>query len=402
MESILNSLPSDFKTLSAAFQMPALQDQVNTIILRLLESKSFGELRKFWKKQGGKDFQRHLDNAFYQSIQDQRMELAELLLANGANSNRNGICLSYAIKRELVDTVEFLLACGAEIYEYNECNAWKQNNCEILQLLTIYGASFKRFRYDKLSKALVAADVQSVKTLVARGAPFDFRGSSALLTAIYTARISGYQRHIQFRKGGDRRSIFGVTVRRAEKSTLDIVKLLLDNGADVHANGDLAIIEASRKGLFNLVKLLVKYGADIYAQSGQLFENLTDFRFDRPVIRRFLVEQTRIKPSPLLSYLESPQEKYGFEIDPVSVCEELLKRAAPFLNHEKNVAEAALATGQYKILAVLHSYGIEIEQREERYQKALIEGNEELAEILKEPALRQKFSRASDFDPCFN
>ena len=46
-----------------------------------------------------------------------------------------------------------------------------------------------------------------------------------------------------------------------------IVKLLIDNGADITAEDNYPIIAASKYGDFLTVKLLIEYGADITAQN---------------------------------------------------------------------------------------------------------------------------------------
>jgi ankyrin repeat protein len=49
----------------------------------------------------------------------------------------------------------------------------------------------------------------------------------------------------------------------------ETVKLLLENGADIHASYDEAIREASCKGHFEIVKLLLENGANIHACNDQ-------------------------------------------------------------------------------------------------------------------------------------
>jgi ankyrin repeat protein len=48
---------------------------------------------------------------------------------------------------------------------------------------------------------------------------------------------------------------------------LDVVKLLVESGADVHPYDNLAIRHASRNGHLAVVKLLVESGADVHAQN---------------------------------------------------------------------------------------------------------------------------------------
>ena len=50
---------------------------------------------------------------------------------------------------------------------------------------------------------------------------------------------------------------------------LDIVKLLIDYGADIRAQYNQSIISASYNGHLSIVKLLIELGADIHAQNNQ-------------------------------------------------------------------------------------------------------------------------------------
>ncbi len=48
-------------------------------------------------------------------------------------------------------------------------------------------------------------------------------------------------------------------------ATAEVVKLLLDAGANIHAWGDAALLWAVENGHAEVVKLLLKSGADVHA-----------------------------------------------------------------------------------------------------------------------------------------
>ena len=50
---------------------------------------------------------------------------------------------------------------------------------------------------------------------------------------------------------------------------LDIVKYLVENGADIHAENDYALIWASNYGHLEVVKYLVENGANIHAENDE-------------------------------------------------------------------------------------------------------------------------------------
>jgi hypothetical protein len=53
----------------------------------------------------------------------------------------------------------------------------------------------------------------------------------------------------------------------SENGHLEVVKLLLENGADVHANNEYALRWASENGHIEIVKLLIEKGADVHADN---------------------------------------------------------------------------------------------------------------------------------------
>ena len=59
-------------------------------------------------------------------------------------------------------------------------------------------------------------------------------------------------------------------VLASENGYLEIVKLLLKNGANVHAENDYALIWASRNGHFEVVKLLLKNGPKVHVKDNSL------------------------------------------------------------------------------------------------------------------------------------
>ena len=52
----------------------------------------------------------------------------------------------------------------------------------------------------------------------------------------------------------------------SQKGHFEVVKLLLDAGADIHTDDDYALRWASRKGHFEVVRLLLANGANVHAQ----------------------------------------------------------------------------------------------------------------------------------------
>ena len=60
-------------------------------------------------------------------------------------------------------------------------------------------------------------------------------------------------------------SINEALVRAVEKKYVEVVKLLLDNGADVHVTNDAPLYAAAKEGMSDIIRLLLEYGADASA-----------------------------------------------------------------------------------------------------------------------------------------
>ena len=55
-----------------------------------------------------------------------------------------------------------------------------------------------------------------------------------------------------------------------------MVKYLLEQGADIHTQGDGALINAARNGHLDIVKYLVEHGADIHSNNDEALARALD------------------------------------------------------------------------------------------------------------------------------
>ena len=73
-----------------------------------------------------------------------------------------------------------------------------------------------------------------------------------------------------------------------DSGNLENVKLLLENGANIHADNDRALMLASENGYLDIVKFLLKHGANIHAQEDSaIFLAIENEKYD---IVKFLVK----------------------------------------------------------------------------------------------------------------
>ncbi|MCK5605114.1 ankyrin repeat domain-containing protein [Candidatus Pacearchaeota archaeon] len=62
-------------------------------------------------------------------------------------------------------------------------------------------------------------------------------------------------------------------IKFCDAGNVDMVKLLLDNGADVESFDNRAIRWASQSGRYEVVKLLIKYGANIHSSNNSALKD---------------------------------------------------------------------------------------------------------------------------------
>ena len=86
--------------------------------------------------------------------------------------------------------------------------------------------------------------------------------------ALRVASINGHLKVVKYllEQGANIHAENDDSLRGAsEKGHLEVVKYLIDKGADVHAYSDYALLWASKRGHLEVVKYLIEHGADVHA-----------------------------------------------------------------------------------------------------------------------------------------
>ena len=112
-----------------------------------------------------------------------------------------------------------------------------------------------------------------VKLLINLGADISIDNNDAIITASRQGRLSMVELLIEL--GADVHAQNNLAIIEASASgrgNLSMVKLLIENGADVHAQNNQSIIWASCNDHLSVVKLLINSGADIHAQNNKAFK----------------------------------------------------------------------------------------------------------------------------------
>ena len=132
-------------------------------------------------------------------------------------------------------------------------------------------------------------NVDVVRELVEEGADIHVRNDAALCFAA----LYGYLDIIKYfvEEGADIHAHDDLALRWAAlQGHLDVVKYLVEQGADIHVDNDDALCWAAEQGHLDVIKYLVEHGADIHAH-----DNLAlrwALRRGYPKIFEYIVEQT--------------------------------------------------------------------------------------------------------------
>ncbi|WP_432632205.1 ankyrin repeat domain-containing protein [Brachyspira sp.] len=161
--------------------------------------------------------------------------------------------LNYSILSENVEGVSILLNAGASIDNRSDYlhDAIEVNNLNIVKLLVSKGIDVNQIAKEEngtyyyegrspLSLAVFKENADIVKFLLLHDANVNMDEEPILYTA-----VNWYDNY--------------------KKSSINIIKLLLDAGADIDIrySGNTPLITAIKKGYADVVKLLIEYGADV-------------------------------------------------------------------------------------------------------------------------------------------
>ncbi|THX36906.1 hypothetical protein D6D10_06297 [Aureobasidium pullulans] len=219
-----------------------------------------------------------------------RHEIVEYLLESGADVPKPcdylSLPLDIACRNGALEVIEMLLAYGAKA---NACDsgaltaACKGGHIEVAQLLLAQGADVvgRRNRETPIQAACSEGHLELVKLLLANGADHNAAGGSSG-SALSNACLSGNTAlvNLLLDRGVDPNamdSLYGSALQRlcatASYINLEIVRLLLDRGADVDTRGGkfrAALCDAALYDNVEVVRMLLQRGAD---------PNLRDKRF---------------------------------------------------------------------------------------------------------------------------
>ena len=109
---------------------------------------------------------------------------------------------------------------------------------------------------------------------------------------------------------------------------LDVVRLLLDHGANVHANDDQALRFAAYNGHLNVVRLLLDRGANIHARDDNALRSADD-HCHQDIVRLLLSRGANID-------VLSPDLQITYRKIPIVLSQEEYQMVIPFIVSIRN------------------------------------------------------------------
>jgi ankyrin repeat protein len=242
------------------------------------KAKLMEAARKYVKSQQSPISHSKETTQLIEAVKEGNLPSVKTSLANGADikvKNRKGDTLLFlAIEKGHTEIVGFLLDNGFGINDEDPIGrttllaAAYCGHTEIVKLLLDKGAEVNPKNDYGFTPLMAAADngyLEIVKLLLDKGADVNTKHKTGN-TALIGAAERGFPRTGLFPK---KRTEVNP---QEQNNRMEIVKLLLDKGAEVNAkneNGYTALIAAAEFGRTEIVKLLLDRGADINARTNE-------------------------------------------------------------------------------------------------------------------------------------
>ena len=208
--------------------------------------------------------QSRLDRALSDSCQKFHLDVVRILLDHGSNIRSCNSGLQTAARIGRADVVKFILDLGFDVHIHDDfalLNASECGHLEVVKIivndkanLNICNAAFKN--------SLIHGHLNIVQFFIERGLVIDFNS-----TLQFAAR-KGYLdlSRLFLECGADINADDDRALCEASSSGhVELVKFLIESGANIHADDDCALRETSVCGRTEVVKLLIKNGANIHA-----------------------------------------------------------------------------------------------------------------------------------------
>ncbi|KAJ7114821.1 ankyrin repeat-containing domain protein [Mycena epipterygia] len=204
------------------------------------------------------------------------IEGMRFLLEKGADVNEDaGNPLMYASRLGHIDIVCCLLEHSADVNVIGGSalvRACERGHIDIVHLLVENGADVNADDGSALYGASLLGHVDIVQLLLENGADINTNCGSALFGAFREGHID----IVRVLLANPNLDAENTLIEAARRGQTDSVRFLLENGADINSNDDLALFEASSEGHIDIVCLLLENGTDINAKDGSALCEATE------------------------------------------------------------------------------------------------------------------------------
>jgi len=267
-------------------------------------------------------------------------KVVKTLLEEGADPDvRNGdgmTMLHIAVRSNRSEVVKVLINGGANVNKFDEKDFTPLDYAldfpceeEIVQLLLNAGAQLKHPNRDEIMEASAIGDTGKLKEFISKKINLlikDTRDKTPLHLAVENGHAPAVQLLIE--NGADVNAKIGVNVTPLYlTSSIDVAKILLDNGArpdeQCGLDGETALHAAVRKGNKQLAEVLISGGADInagdFGSKTPLHTSAISFQLS---MARFLLEKgvdinakdvLGLTPLHIVVIFQRTWARYGFE-----------------------------------------------------------------------------------------
>jgi ankyrin repeat protein len=213
----------------------------------------------------------------------------QLLVQHGADVHASDdLVLRRASVLDRADLVQFLLQHGADVHADDD-GALRLTSIvghvDVVRLLLQHGADVHAHDDEALRTASLCGRAGTVALLLQNGANVHAKDGEALISASGNAKGPGPDQMLLMSQEVSSDLPFPPV---SKQETAEVLQLLLQHGADVHADGDYALRLASANGHVDVVRLLIQHGADANVNGGAAY-HLASFNGHVDVMR--LLEQ---------------------------------------------------------------------------------------------------------------
>ncbi len=202
------------------------------------------------------------------------IQIVNFLIENGADVHAlNDIAIKSAIENHHINIAKLLLDVGVNIV-YNDIiyRASIYGHLDILEHILNLGVPVKKFE-PAVMKSIENRHLHIIKFLADIGVDFEEKSHEMLCIA---SENGDYDTTKYILDNYPKCSCDFPLRCASDMGHLHIVKLLIDNGANIHSNDDAALQYAARGGHLDVVKFLVENGANIHANSDYAFRTACD------------------------------------------------------------------------------------------------------------------------------